>query len=274
MWEYLVYEFGTSYVDTIQNITIYDSTDFNGNIFMTQHGRSINPIGKAYFFPDTAWYEIDLNKNLYEGNTNGSLLYKLDAVKGEIWRVDKSEFAKVLDVDNYFILNKNREIKHIKYFSANDISDTLTWLEHYTVKIADSLGLIFKTVGETSISLNLIGAVIDGNTYGDTTLVSIKEKQKFSPVGIRLFPNYPNPFNPATNIKFEIIKPANISLYIYNILGTIIYKLIDKQYFNVGVHSIIWNGINDNGNKAASGIYFYTLFTNDQIITRSMLLIK
>ena len=87
---------------------------------------------------------------------------------------------KLLERGKDFILGKNTEVMSIMYFSANDVTDTLTWLEHYTVQIADSIGLIFRTVGETSITLNLLGAVINGKQLGDTTLVTAKERNEIS----------------------------------------------------------------------------------------------
>jgi flagellar hook assembly protein FlgD len=71
-----------------------------------------------------------------------------------------------------------------------------------------------------------------------------------------------------------MIKPSNISLIIYDVLGREIYKLIDNEEFNTGEHNMVWDGTKENGNKAASGIYFYSLISEQQVLTRSMILLK
>jgi len=162
----------------------------------------------------------------------------------------------------------------IWYYFVSDTTDTLTWLSTHTVIIADSFGLIRKTVGETAIEIFLIGAVINDTLYGDTTLVSVKREENFLPLGIKLYQNYPNPFNPSTTISFVLPEPSNISLIIYDVLGNEIYKLIDNKEFVSGEHKVVWNGLTKNGKTAASRIYFYRLITNRHSLSRSMILLK
>jgi hypothetical protein len=70
--------------------------------------------------------------------------------------------------------------------------------------------------------------------------------------------NYPNPFNPTTVIPFALPESANISIVIYDVTGRQIKSLASGNY-GQGVHSINWNAQDDNGNKVASGIYYYRL---------------
>ncbi|MFZ0456079.1 MAG: T9SS type A sorting domain-containing protein [Ignavibacteriaceae bacterium] len=103
------------------------------------------------------------------------------------------------------------------------------------------------------------GAVINNTLYGDTTVVSIKDINNILPTSTKLYQNYPNPFNLFTTISFEIPKPSNVSLIIYDVLGREVYRLINNREYNRGKHKIIWMGIRKDGMKAASGIYFYSL---------------
>jgi len=73
-----------------------------------------------------------------------------------------------------------------------------------------------------------------------------------------LFQNYPNPFNPTTTISYDLPVNGHVMLEIFNALGQRISVLEDAPK-NKGVHSIIWNGLNDNGERAASGLYYYKM---------------
>lgn len=74
----------------------------------------------------------------------------------------------------------------------------------------------------------------------------------------RLLGNYPNPFNPSTTIKYAMPFVSNVSLTIYDMTGKTI-KSFEYNSQPAGVHSILWNGINENGTKVASGVYVYKL---------------
>lgn len=85
--------------------------------------------------------------------------------------------------------------------------------------------------------------------------------------------NYPNPFNPDTNIKFHIPQRGNVKLQIFNIKGQRVKTLADDM-FEAGTHKLIWDGRNEQGQITASGIYFYRLQTERETITKKMMLLK
>ena len=70
--------------------------------------------------------------------------------------------------------------------------------------------------------------------------------------------NYPNPFNPETAISFSIKIYSNVELMIYNIKGQKVKQLINDQ-LSAGLHSVIWDGRDENNLPVGSGIYFYQL---------------
>jgi len=73
-----------------------------------------------------------------------------------------------------------------------------------------------------------------------------------------LFQNSPNPFNPKTNIRFELPEISDIQIDIFNIQGQLI-KTIKRVSLNPGQKEISWNGKNSVGNSVASGLYIYRL---------------
>lgn len=88
------------------------------------------------------------------------------------------------------------------------------------------------------------------------------------PEAFSLGQNYPNPFNPSTTINFSLPKTSNVRLTIYNSLGQEIEKLAD-EIFQSGTYSVRFDG-----SKLSSGVYFYSLETENGRITRSMVLLK
>jgi len=104
-----------------------------------------------------------------------------------------------------------------------------------------------------------------------------------SPSGFRLEQNYPNPFstksesafgrNPVTTIAYTLPKSSHVILSIFNINGQIVLKLVD-EFQAAGRYSVKWNGIDEDGNKVASGIYYYKIQALNSAIFRKMKLVK
>ena len=91
--------------------------------------------------------------------------------------------------------------------------------------------------------------------------------------GVSLDGNYPNPFNPETNISFSLPHAMDVRLTVYNVLGQQIRTLVD-QTMTAGQHVVSWDGTSESGQSVASGIYFYRLATDVKTETRKMLLLK
>jgi len=85
--------------------------------------------------------------------------------------------------------------------------------------------------------------------------------------------NYPNPFNPTTTISFSLPTEQDIELTIYNIKGQKV-KTLYSGFANIGEHTITWSGIDSNDKQVSSGLYFYKLKTNNNTLTRKMIMIK
>ncbi len=81
--------------------------------------------------------------------------------------------------------------------------------------------------------------------------------------------NYPNPFNPSTEISFTVNNTCQVRIDIYDLLGRKVHRLIDRR-LEAGAHKFKWDA-----SGQASGVYFYRLFANDKAqITRKMVLVK
>lgn len=90
---------------------------------------------------------------------------------------------------------------------------------------------------------------------------------------VRLYDNYPNPFNPTTNISFYLPEGQQVNLDIYNIRGQKVRSLQNGQ-MKAGQHRLSWTGKDDNGKSVTSGVYFYKLKTESSTLQKKMLLLK
>ena len=93
-----------------------------------------------------------------------------------------------------------------------------------------------------------------------------------------LLANYPNPFNPETWIPYQLAKPAEITLTIYDMNGQLVRRLaVGHQaagMYRSRSRAAYWDGRNQLGESVASGLYFYTLTGDDFTATRRMLILK
>lgn len=85
--------------------------------------------------------------------------------------------------------------------------------------------------------------------------------------------NYPNPFNPSTSISFNLPENSRVNLAIYDLKGRKVTELINQEMVQ-GQHSFKWNGRDKHNRSLASGIYFYTLRTNNSSLTKKMIMQK
>ena len=99
------------------------------------------------------------------------------------------------------------------------------------------------------------------------------DENELIPTKSELFQNYPNPFNPETIINYRLSSPQNVELTVFNIMGQKIKTLVRGRQME-GNHIAVWDGKNDQGTSASSGIYFYRLKTDNLLKTKSMLLLR
>jgi len=85
--------------------------------------------------------------------------------------------------------------------------------------------------------------------------------------------NYPNPFNPDTNISFSLSTPGRVQIEIFNIRGEKVRTLLDSE-LEASQHEIVWDGRDDRGRTVSSGVFFYRMKTEDYTSVKKMLLMK
>ena len=103
----------------------------------------------------------------------------------------------------------------------------------------------------------------------DITITSPTNIQDYSiPTSTQLEQNYPNPFNPSTMINFTIVEKNNVNLSIYNQSGQLVKNLVNEEKES-GNYSVNFQAVG-----LSAGVYYYTLKTNNSIISKKMILNK
>ncbi len=94
-----------------------------------------------------------------------------------------------------------------------------------------------------------------------------------APSKLQLSQNMPNPFNPKTEISYNLPVHQRVSIQVYDLRGRLVRTLVDEEQSG-GAHTVTWNGRDNNGSQAASGVYLYQMVAGDQVLQKKMLLVK
>ena len=122
----------------------------------------------------------------------------------------------------------------------------------------------------------LYTAGTNGEALGDRTYFGIQvdvAKDDMLPSNFELYANYPNPFNPSTNIQYTLAIASEVKLEIVNTLGQTINILVN-QHQPAGRYNIKWDGKDMNGSAVATGMYIYRLKTANSVLAKKMILMK
>ncbi len=172
------------------------------------------------------------------------------------------------------------------------LSDTVFWNFELSLPNQDAVTLKLDL---TSLPENhYVSIYLDGNSW--CNLVNNVYIYSFSPsqsgnlsgiVEVRVDPSlagsnldlvnslscFPNPFNPVTNISFQLVEKANVKMEVYNVKGQRV-KILLNSVLPAGVHQITWQGDDQFGRRAASGIYLIRLKTDRNTKTLKTLMLK
>jgi methionine-rich copper-binding protein CopC len=138
------------------------------------------------------------------------------------------------------------------------------------------LSLVFRSTMEIESSFIEVmeSEVRDGNFAVNGTALPAPLQIQTRPEAFALANNYPNPFNPATTIKYALPEASDVKLEIYNVVGQVVRTLV-ADHQNAGRYVVQWDATNDSGHSLSSGIYFYRLQAGGEFLeVKKMLLVK
>ncbi len=111
---------------------------------------------------------------------------------------------------------------------------------------------------------------LDGTS---TFISSIQVEVSKLPATVFLHQNFPNPFNPSTEIQFDIPEESFVRLSVFNVLGEEIRTLVNEVR-SAGIQTVVWDGLDNNNHELGSGIYFYKLVVGDVIQFHKMIKVE
>ncbi len=88
-----------------------------------------------------------------------------------------------------------------------------------------------------------------------------------------LHPNYPNPFNPTTTIRYALPAAAGVTIIVYDVMGRHVKTLL-RQRQAAGEHAVAWDGTDEAGHSMPSGVYVYTIRAGSSRQSRMMIRLK
>jgi glucuronoarabinoxylan endo-1,4-beta-xylanase len=151
---------------------------------------------------------------------------------------------------------------HAQVFTVKGkVSTSTTAVRYASVTFEDQVDTTRKSSTLTDTS----------GSYQLNVILTSVEPSANLPTKFELEQNYPNPFSSSTAIPYELKTQSDIRVTIYDILGRVVRKITAGAQ-SVGMHSVLWDGCNNFGQRVATGIYFYRLQAGGESQVRKMVL--
>jgi len=208
------------------------------------------------YINEDGWYIDDINVVLYEASV---VPVELVSFTGEIKGNQVNlEWSTASETNNYgFEVQKsvyNGSFQKIAFIEGIGTSTEINQYKYY------------DNVSDNNIDIRYRLKQIDfDGTYSYSKIINIGSQ---TPIKFALDQNYPNPFNPSTKIKYQIPENGFVSLIVYDVLGNELITLVNEEKKS-GKYEVEFIAT-----EFSSGIYFYTLRTNEYISTKKMILVK
>ncbi|HSW54030.1 MAG TPA: FG-GAP-like repeat-containing protein, partial [Ignavibacteriaceae bacterium] len=261
--------------------------------YIHTHSNDIDKNGKPEFWVlADAFYNGIATTRITIFETNGDNSYhvvgRIDLIgvfsfyAGTMQAVDidndgTEEIAVCID-DNFLILKFNGSRDHhtyeLYYIKQNDLLTPGEWTTYYGAIMYD-----LKQNGDYNILISMshilsqqTGRVLT-KIYKPDSLSSVANYDRNLPESSRLEQNFPNPFNPSTNIAFGISGSIAVTLKVYDILGKEIKTLLQEE-LSPGNYTVSWEARDSNGQLLPSGVYLIQLNAGNYTKTLKALLMR
>ena len=173
--------------------------------------------------------------------------------------------------DHVMVSSKESGTGVLKILAADLQGGAIEGLDRSFITIpVEFIGHQYQVAPVSMEGIKLAGA--DGslvNVVARTTTSDVKA----IPGEFALQQNFPNPFNPSTEIRYDLPEEGFINLAIYNMVGQKV-RTLRSETMQPGYHSMVWDGRNDVGSQVATGMYFYSIHTGSFQATKKMLFLK
>ena len=218
----------------------------------------------VYQWEDAFVFNLTGSQNI---TTSDVYLDSLDSFGGEILGNVSTNSGSCLSATLLSAVNSSGKVVSsiLSCYNGNYI---IPFLENGTYKIkASKIGYASCEYSE-EVQIDLINNPVANGINITINLTDIEKDKNKIPEFFELIQNYPNPFNPSTKISYSIPERSNVSLKVFDLLGSEVAELIDNS-METGNYNIEFDVSN-----LPSGVYFYQLKAGDFIDTKKMLLLK
>jgi hypothetical protein len=242
---------------------------------------------KKYFLYKGMWVRVDTvtgSLMSYDSTNSCSLYYKekiLDSLSSPLNGSsnicgDSYRCNSIYNDSLFGQISSSKNFNYSYYSSHINMSFNRKYNSKFGLTYKDSVISQWWIGGSVNVTQRhtLLGCVINGIKYGDTTITNISIISTNFPNDFSLSQNYPNPFNPTTTISYKVASYKVIRLVVYDILGKEIAVLVNEKQ-SPGMYEVKFPNVQSANVQLPSGVYFYTLFADGNLIeTRKMVLIK
>ena len=226
---------------------------------------------KEFAFDDIDHSDTPMLPKIEEDGINAALF-----LNGQESKKYSSDFRSIDAINGVWDLQilSEQNVNNIELMAR----DIISLPEEISIAMLDvQKRIVFTNIFSRKIIFDKIGGleyefkvVVGESGYVDQM---IKDLLEVIPNNFSLSKNYPNPFNPITNLDFSIPKRSNVTLRVFNMMGQEVVSLINEKK-SYGNYSISWNGLDSKGVNVASGVYFAELRNRDERKITKMLLLK
>jgi choice-of-anchor B domain-containing protein len=237
----------------------------------------------------------------YRLSTNGDYKFIVSAVIGTKTKMENRTLSVVLFkekiINDASILGGNLKLSfntEEPTYIMSELRENNEYIVSPGLRLSSEAKLSFKIPDQFSKSKHLFlfkkinnkWSPLDTYMNGDEITVYTKEFGEFKidfdfqnenytvPTEFNIEQNYPNPFNPTTTIKYDVANDGNLQIFIYNVLGQRVKKLVNSYHKAKSGYKVVWDARNDNDQLLSSGVYFYQIITDRFVKSRKMILLK
>ena len=219
-------------------------------------------------FPYPADYRITLTDQIADTSVAA---YGVPAVpmKLRVWNLTEDRRARVIFIEKVKDQQLSRDDRLLILEPDDQGVPRVTWSVLFTGKATDPTPL----PGDMYV-FRIRTPVTAADVYEFRgTLSSVQQATTAVPSELVLYPNYPNPFNPSTTIRYWLPNSGEIKIALYNVLGQEVRSLFEG-WQSAGVHTLSWDGQTNAGLTGGSGIYMCRLQAGQRSLTRKLLLVR
>jgi Lamin Tail Domain/FlgD Ig-like domain len=184
------------------------------------------------------------------------------SAKGEFYSLQMNIDAALIQIgtpqiDSGLMNAVNTEVFALALASSEELSGEIVRLPYSTLENQESVTIEYTVNGVSS-----------------EFQIEAQDLESDAPFVNASIGNYPNPFNPVTNIQLSVAADNTpVSVKIYNVKGQLVKSLFHGN-LNKGPHSLVWSGTDNNGNLTGSGVYFYRTEIGNYSSINKMLMLK